>query len=95
MYDFKKVNLKLEEVAKKFPNFIRPSLNKAHIFHSVPKYPKMEQDLMEPNSNVYMLYSDHSENPEDSIRVWIGALWKMQLTSKLDNAPIFILAEKL
>lgn len=93
--DSKKGDLKLEDAAKKFPSFIRPSLNKALVFHSIPKYPKVEEDLMASNSNGYILELDHTNNPEYLIRVWIGTLWKMKITTKLDNVAIFNLAEKI
>lgn len=60
----------------------------------MPKYPKVEEDLFPANTSGYVLDLDKSTNASDSIRVWIGALYHMQITAKLDNHSIFTLAEK-
>ena len=46
------------------------------------------------NATGYVLEFDKSTNPAESIRAWIGALYKMQVVSRLDNISIFALAEK-
>jgi len=82
-----------ENAATLFPSFIMPSLQKANVFKQ-PKYPRVEEDLFPTNSSGYVLDLDKSMNPTESIRVWIGALYQMQVVSKLDNFSIFLLAEK-
>ena len=84
----------LENAATKFPSFILPSLQKAHVFKEIPIYPRVEEDLFATNSGGYVLDLDKSSNPAESIRVWIGALYQMQVVSHLDNISIFALAEK-
>ena len=84
----------LENAATKFPSFILPSLQKARVFREVPKYPRVEEDLFATNSSGYVLDLDKSKNPTESIGVWIGALYQMQVVSRLDNISIFALAEK-
>jgi hypothetical protein len=66
--------LKLEDAAKLFPDFIRPSVNKAHVVKQVGRIPKIEGDLMATNPSGYVLDLDESETPEDAIRVWVGSL---------------------
>lgn len=83
----------LENAATLFPSFIMPSLQKANVFTEA-KYPRVEEDLFPSNSSGYVLDLDRSKNPTESIRVWIGALYQMQVVSKLDNYSIFLLAEK-
>lgn len=87
----------LEKVASKFPSFILPSINnqnKAHILKEVSKYPRIKEDPFSANTNGYVLDLDNSSNPGESIRICIGALYQMQVTTKLDNISIMILAEK-
>jgi len=87
----------LEQAATKFPFFILPSINnqnKTHILKEIAKYPRIEEDLFAANSSGYILDLDNSSNPGESIRVWIGALYQMQVTTKLDNVSIMILAKK-
>jgi hypothetical protein len=86
--------LKLEDAAKLFPDFIRPSVNKAHVVKQVGRIPKIEGDLMATNPSGYVLDLDESETPEDAIRVWVGSLHQIQLTNKLDNWNIFAMAER-
>lgn len=83
----------LENAATLFPSFIMPSLQKANVFTEA-KYPRVEEDLFPTNSSGYVLDLDKSKNPAKSIRIWIGALYQMQVVSKLDNYSIFLLAEK-
>ena len=84
----------LENVASKFPSFILPSIQKAHVFKEVHKYPRFEEELFATNSSGYVLDLDMSTNPAESIRIWIGTLYQMQVTTRLDNISIFALAEK-
>lgn len=82
-----------ENAANLFPSFIMPSLQKDNRYKE-PKYPRVEEDLFATNSSGYVLDLDKSTNPAESIRIWIGALYEMQVVSKLDNLSIFLLAEK-
>jgi len=84
----------LENAASKFPSFILPSLQMAHVFHEALKYRRIEEDLFAANSTGYVLDLDKSTNPAESTRIWIGALYQMQVVSRLDNIYIFALAEK-
>lgn len=87
----------LDQAASKFPSLILPSINnqnKAHILKEVNKYPRVEEDLYVANTSGYILDLDSSSNPGESIRIWIGALYQMQITTKLDNVSIMVLAEK-
>nr|AXB54821.1 polyprotein [Pinus nigra virus 1] len=96
-FESKKEVMTLEQAAIKFPSFIMPSIknqNKAHILKETVKYPRIEEDLFASNSSGYILDLDNSSNPGESIRIWIGALYQMQVTTKLDNISIMILAEK-
>jgi len=45
----------LENVASKFPFFILPSLQKAHVLREAPKYPRIEEDLFVANATRYVL----------------------------------------
>ena len=84
----------LEDAAKKFPSFILPSLQKAHFVREQTKYPRIEEDLFATSSTGYVLDLEKSRNPAESIRVWIGSLYQMQVISKLNNESIFILLRK-
>lgn len=84
----------LENAASKFPSFIMPSIQKANFVKEVQKYPRIEEDLFASCCSSYILDLDKSTNPDESIRVWIGALYQMQVTTKLDNISIFVLVEK-
>lgn len=84
----------LEDAAKKFPSFIRPSLQKAHIFRDQYKYPRIEEDLFSTSASGYVLDLERSKNPAESIRIWIGYLYQMQSIPKLNNESIFYMAEK-
>ena len=84
----------LENFASKFPSFILPSLQKAHFFQEIAKYPSVEEDFFATNSSRYVLDLDKSTNPAKSIRVWIDVLYQTQVVSRLDNISIFSLAEK-
>ena len=84
----------LENAATKFPSFILPSLQKAHVFKEIPKYPRIEEDLFATNATGYVLDLNKSSNPTESIRIWIGALYQMQVVSKLDNILFFPLLKK-
>jgi len=93
MYKNKSELATFENAATLFPSFIMPSLQKANRYKE-PKYPRVEEDLFAANSSGYILDLDKSTNPAESIRAWIGALYQMQVVSKLDNFSIFMLAEK-
>ena len=84
----------LENAASKFPSFILPSIQKANFVKEVQKYPRIEEDLFVSNSSGYILDLDKSTNLAESIQICIGALYQMQVTTKLDNMSIFVLAEK-
>jgi len=71
-----------------------PSIQKENFVKEVQKYPRIEEDLFASNSSGYILDLDKSTNPAESIRIWIGALYQMQVTTKLDKMSIFVLAEK-
>lgn len=89
--------MNLDQAASKFPSFILPSIsnqNKSHVLKEVPKYPRIEEYLYVANTSGYILDLDNSSNPEESIRIWIGALYQMWVTTKLDNVSIMVLAEK-
>jgi hypothetical protein len=90
---FQSTNISLDEVAKLFPAFIRLSINKVHILKQVQKYPRVEEDLMVASSSSYVLDLDNFDHPEYSIRVWIGILYQMKITNKLDGLTIFTLVE--
>lgn len=87
----------LDQDASKFPYFILPSINnqnKAHILKEVNKYLRVEEDLYVANTSGYILDLYNSSNPGELIRIWVGALYQMQITTKLDNVSIMVLVEK-
>lgn len=84
----------LENVAAKFPSFILLSIQKANFIREIPKHPRIEEKLFATNTSGYILDLDKSTNPGESIRIWIGALYQMHVTTKLDNVSILVLAEK-
>lgn len=93
----KKEVMTLDQATSKFPSFILPSINnqnEAHILKEVNKYPCVEEDLYAANTSGYILDLDNSSNPRESIRIWIGALYHMRITTKLDNVSIMVLAKK-
>lgn len=86
-----------DQVASKFPSFILPSKNnqnKDHVFKEVSKYLRVEEDFYAANASGYVLDLDNSSNPGESIRIWIGASYQMQVTTKLDNVSIMVIVEK-